>query len=327
MPYSVDAWANDDGTEARQLNMGIAPIMPSELLALMKSIAPVPNFASDVTGIKADMSQVFGCDDTYPIVKRLAHIHSAALGDGWQVMKAQAKPFFNALPHRYAGPHVLLKLGHSSLSSAIGSVSNKQIRGEYFSQAKENKAEIVGDLNVLDQGVVEVPNKPFIVLPDKDGKPTYVKAVSLKQKDGSIQQKTYGFTENGVGTVLVDKLGKHMPVWATHHIPNQGVLPSITWRKERDGSLQFVHEEPVELDVEAGGEQWNATKLSVIGCIVLASLNPNITNNWDRRQSLREGSPKTQIMGPLQATMLSVLAADKLLRGNFVQHIESQLVA
>ena len=325
VPYLVSTWQDSDGSEIRQLHLGLTPLQPSGLLALMKGIAPLPNSASCIRDIKSDMVQVFNCHHDYPIRYNLAGMHRGAFDVAWRVMSNQAKPFYDALPYRYAGPHDTLIPGNKNLNSVIGSVSNKKIRAGYFERVREDRDMLVGTVEFSETGNAVLSPKPFIVMPDRNNEPTYLKTAAFKLSDGVVPQKTQGLTEDGIGTILIDRLGKYIALWETHHVPNRGIVPAIRWRKERDGALQLLHGEPKEEDLIVGRETWTAIHLSVVGAMMLAALSPEISSQWAERQGFGAKSKREQAMGPLQASLLSVIHANELLRGDFVQHVESQL--
>lgn len=324
--YYVHNVVEADGTEVRTLTFDRPPFLPTELHDLMTAIAPAPRF-NDIRGMKGDLELL-----TAPVGseangnKSLARMHYGAFGKYWLVMSKQAQQISDFLPWRFTDAYAGLHYGQSDLVKTIKSIDNGPVRSELL--RNQRLCLIVAEpFDVGSDGSVSVPKTPIVTVPNQDGQETYVKRASLRIEDDALVTRTYGFTPNGIGKIVIDKVGRRIPIWETHHVPNEGIAPVITWRKQQDGSLAFEHADPTITQSEHAGVTWNNVGLSVAGCAVLASLTPEVRRTWFSREGFKPQSKTTQSMGALQATLKSVIDADKLLQGGFVQHIEQSLAA
>ena len=242
--------------------------------------------------------------------------------------REHAQALYDGLPYRsnnMRSHH--LEYGNPSLKKTVGSITNHQQRARLFNLLHTNRhSEVITTLTVEPDGTVIAPSQPIVQTADARNTPTYVKTASLCVTDGLLEALDFGNTPDGVVKVVRSRTGKSIPIPGSYHVPLTGVSPSISWTRTANSDLVYEHSLPTTHIRSFGGQDWKETSSSVFGCMVLASVAPEVTGTWPRSRGYTPHSRnRTQTMGPLQAALLSVLSIDKILQGSFIRHIEGQL--
>lgn len=299
------------------------PYRPSELFALMNSVAPMPH--DNVLDVCFDLRIALGTNKAEPESHRLESAHAKHFAEGWSVIKHSAHILLDHLPvesfyllpaSETASPQT--HTGRSTPKKAVGLISNKELKADLFERLKNG--ELIAEPPVVESDKVVLPDTPLAALRLLNGAVEYHTIANIQHEGNEALTALVHAPDDEVATAVILNSNRKLALRGTNRPKHGGVVPIMQWRSGDVPAFQF--DRPEVLSPKQSIEYNAVVASSLIGALVFSRLTPEVSGAWPKEAGFTKDSRKTQSMGPLQATLLAALSGKSLAKGSFAQRVE-----
>ena len=311
--------------QTREFSIHRDPLGPTELFALMNSIAPMPT--DNIGDVRFDLQVGLGKFPDFFESRALQTNHKNHFSEAWAVILSHGERLLHHLPTdnlSYVSPMERTSVSGSrsnrnTITKALGRIGNKEIKADLFQRHKAN--EVIAWPLTIEESRILLPATPLAEIQLLDGQVEYHTIANIQHVDNEALSGHVRISDEEVGRAVVLNSNRKLTINGTQRRRQGGIVPAMKWSMTDKPSFKF--DSPELIRPRLSPEKDEIVSSSLIGAVMLSYLTPEVTEAWPKRAGYTKDSSKQQDMGPLQATLLSVLSSQALMSGSFVDQVES----